>query len=104
MDEGTPVKVVISAGPEENTIPNVVGWPQEYAEALLREKGFKVDVVKVLVSEYDRGLVDSIEPAAGEKLGRGDTVTLKVSDKEPVTEPPADPTDPNIPADNPDIW
>ena len=104
VNEGTPIKVVISAGPEENAIPNVVGWPQEYAEALLKEKGFKVDVVKVLVSEYDRGLVDSIEPAVGEKLGRGDTVTLKVSDKEPVTEPPADPTDPNIPADNPDVW
>lgn len=81
-EEGSTIKVVISMGSEELTVPNVSGWPQEYATEYLKALGFNVEVLLLNVSEYDKGTVEDTEPAAKTALGVGDTVTLRVSDVE----------------------
>lgn len=82
---GTTIKVVISMGSEELTVPNVTGWPQEYAKEYLEALGFKVEVLLLNISEYDKGIVEDTEPTAKTVLGIGDTVTLRVSNVEQPT-------------------
>ncbi len=79
---GATIKVVISMGSEDLTVPDVAGWPQEYATKYLEALGFKVDVLLVNVSEYDKGIVDGTDPGPKTELGVGDTVTLRVSNVE----------------------
>lgn len=92
----TVIKVVISIGSEKLTVPDVSGWPQEYATKYLEAIGLKVDddVLEVNVSEYEKGLVEGTEPKAGTKLSIGDTITLRVSNVEPTTTADTDTTDP----------
>lgn len=77
--------MVISAGPEKVTVPDVAGWKQEHAQKLLEALGFKVTVAKVQVSQFERGLVEDTDPVAGSSLDYGSAITLRVSDVEPTT-------------------
>ncbi len=79
---GTTIKVVISMGSEELTVPDVSGWPQAYAQEYLEALGFKVEILLLNISEYDKGVVEDTEPTADTSLGVGDTVTLRVSNVE----------------------
>lgn len=83
---GETIKVVISMGSEDLKVPDVAGWPEEYATKYLEALGFKVDVLPVNVSEYEKGLVEGTDPATDTKMGVGDTVTLRVSNVEPATD------------------
>ena len=86
-EKGATIKVVISMGQEgeEMEVPDVSGWQQEHAEKYLRALGFRVNILKIQVSEYERGIVDGTDPKAGTKKRMGDTITLRVSDVEPTT-------------------
>lgn len=100
VKEGTTIYVVISAGTDELTVPDVAGWKAEHAQAYLEALGFKVTTVQVEVSDYEKGLVQETDPPAGTKKNVGDTITLRVSNVEPTTtapptEPTAEPTEPD---------
>ncbi len=89
--EGATIKVVISMGSEKQSLPNVKGWPQAYAKEYLEALGFRVEVLLLNVSEYDKDIVEDTEPAAFSILGMGETVTLRVSNvekQEPSAETP----------------
>lgn len=86
-ERGTPIKVVISNGPEQRTLPDLSGWPQEYAKTLLEQLGYKVDVLELAVSDYEKGQVQDTSPAAGSKVSYGDAITLRVSNQTHETEP-----------------
>lgn len=86
-EKGTTIKVVISNGPEQRTLPDLSGWPQEYAKTLLEQLGYKVDVLELAVSDYEKGQVQDTSPAAGSKVSYGDTITLRVSNQTQETEP-----------------
>ncbi len=96
MDPGTVIQnettmeVDISLGRKDDQvkIPNVTGWKSEHAKAYLEALGFKVEVKMLQVSNYEKGLVDSTDPAIGETLRIGDTVTLRVSNVEQQIEEP----------------
>ncbi len=87
VEKGATIKVVISLGQEseEVKVPDVSGWQQDHAEKYLRALGFRVTVLKVQVSKYERGIVDGTDPKAGTAKRMGDTITLRVSDVEPTT-------------------
>lgn len=91
---GTEIRIVISAGPEERTIPNLAGWKMEHAKAYLEEMGFKVEVMMVQISDYPKGYVQETSPLAGENRKEGDTIILRVSDVETTTPPPTTTTAP----------
>ncbi len=87
-EKGATIRVVISDGPEERTLPDLSGWEEENAKLLLEAMGFRVDVQKLVMSDYDKGQVQETSPAAGEKAAEGDTIVLRVSDQEHTTAPP----------------
>ena len=88
QEKESKVEIVISAGPEMVEIPEVRGWEQGQAIAYFKALGFKVQTMKVVESAFDRGFVDSVEPAIGEEVRIGDVVILKISDADPVIENP----------------
>lgn len=80
-EAGTVIKVIISAGSQELTVPNVAGWEEAHARAYLEALGFTVKPESILlnVSNYEMGLVDSVDPAVGTKLPYGSVIQLRVS-------------------------
>jgi serine/threonine-protein kinase len=79
---GTRVDLVVSAGPQELTVPDVVGRDEESATVLLRQLGFTVaPVERDSESALQAGTVISQTPAAGTPSGASATIKLKVSAK-----------------------
>ena len=96
VEKGTAITVVISAGENDKvTVPDLAGWKQEHATLYLEALGFKVDVATLQVSDYDKGLVDSTDPAAGTVKHVGDTITLRVSAVEKAETPSDTPLQPD---------
>ena len=87
VDTGSEVRVVISYGHKDENlkIPDVSGWKQEHARLYLEALGFRVRVVTLQDSTVDKGLVQDTHPAQGSQARLGDTIDLRVSDKETTT-------------------
>jgi eukaryotic-like serine/threonine-protein kinase len=86
VDEGSAVKLKVSAGAEAIPVPNVVGSPVEQAKLLLTGEGFTVKVEEVVDEEAPVGEVVDQEPGPNEEAARGSEVTLSVS-KGPADRP-----------------
>ena len=76
---GTSVALIISSGPasqpaQKITIPSYVGWNGMEAQRNLSEIG----LIGVLSPPDGDGIVESSNPAAGTRVEKGSTVTLKV--------------------------
>ncbi len=84
----TAVALTVSRGAEVD-VPDVTGRDRADAEATLRGAGFEVKIADGTVhSPHEKGKVARQAPGAGGKLGRGDTVTLTLSEgPEMVTVP-----------------
>jgi serine/threonine-protein kinase len=76
---GTPVNLVVSSGPEEVTLPDLTTLSERDATTQLAELGLKWLVEEEFDSAVPSGDVISTDPAAGEAVLSGDTITLKVS-------------------------
>ncbi len=72
------VTLVVSAGPKQSTIPDVVGLTQSAAVNALSAAGFEVSVSQVTSSPGNVGKVISQSPGAGGKANAGSTVTITV--------------------------
>ena len=72
------VTILVSSGPAEVTVPDVVGKAVEDAQAALEQAGFDVTVEQV-DSDKEIGTVVRQAPKAGSQAGSGDTITLYVS-------------------------
>lgn len=90
LSKGATIKVVISDGPENVTVPDVAGWNYQQAEAYLKALGFRVEVMRVVSETVDRDLVESVSNA-GESLPEGTKLTLRVSETT-LTTTTAEPT------------
>ncbi len=102
VDKDTPVKVIISAGESDHVkVPDLAGWKQEHAKLYLEALGFKVQIAQLQISEYEKGLVDSTDPAVGTEKRVGDTITLRVSNVEKVPEPSSSPDNTGADTSNP---
>jgi serine/threonine-protein kinase len=77
---GTPVRLVVSKGPEPIPVPNVVGREEDKAVDAIEAAGLKADVAReeVFDKNIPKGAVVSQQPANG-TLTRGGTVTLTIS-------------------------
>jgi eukaryotic-like serine/threonine-protein kinase len=96
VEEGSQVTIVISRGPGDVSVPNVVGQRQESAAARLAGLGFDVRVVsRDTDSESEDGRVLDQSPSAGTDLPPDSEVTIVVgSFVEPEEPLEAEPTDP----------
>ncbi|MBI4260089.1 MAG: PASTA domain-containing protein, partial [Actinobacteria bacterium] len=74
LAEGEPVTVVVSLGPREFDMPNVIGESTADARARLEGLGLVVDVVTL--PGLDGGEVVYTDPPAGTTVQEGDTVTI----------------------------
>ena len=87
------IKVWVSDGEDTGEMINVVGQSQRGAETLLKNLADKYDLtieapeeLMVYNDEVEAGCVISSDPAEGETLHKGDTITLVLSKgKQPVT-------------------
>ncbi|MCL2888579.1 MAG: PASTA domain-containing protein [Elusimicrobia bacterium] len=82
--EGRVIRVWISKGEEEVTLPNLVGQSLRNAQLLIRQNGLVTGTVDNAYSnDYDKGTVSAQNPANGSKLVKGSVVTLVVSNGPP---------------------
>jgi beta-lactam-binding protein with PASTA domain/predicted Ser/Thr protein kinase len=81
--EGTQVRINVSSGPKQVTVPAVLLLPYEQAVSELQRAGFKVSRIDV-DSDQANGLVVNQDPNGGATASQGSTVTLSVS-KGPTT-------------------
>jgi eukaryotic-like serine/threonine-protein kinase len=78
VERDTRVTLFVSTGPEQVTIPDVVGLSADSAEASLASEGFGV-AVQEQESEETEGQVIAQSPEGGVQVDRGTTVTITVS-------------------------
>ena len=98
IEEGSQVTIVVSRGPGDISVPNVVGQSQASATAQLTGAGLDVRVVtRDTESESEDGQVLDQSPQAGADLPPGSVVTIIVGNFVEPAEPaePA-PTEPGI--------
>lgn len=90
VDKNTTVKVTISSGKEEETVPvpELTGKSQSEAERALQAVGLKFKSEFKHDSSVDSGLVISSDPGAGTKLGKGQTVVIYISQGEETVSVP----------------
>ena len=79
-DVGSTVTLVVSGGPRQTTVPDVIDVPQDEAEALLEDAGLEVgEVTPGASDEIDPGNVITSDPVADTEVDRGSSVDLVVS-------------------------
>ena len=79
VTKGTRVRLLVSQGPEQVTVPDVTGLSRESAESRLRSAHLAVEVDEQESESVDEGDVISQNPTSGAKVARGSTVTIIVS-------------------------
>ncbi len=81
LDSGSTVKITVSSGEKEYTVPNVVGKTEEDAVDALRnaEGDFVVKTLRETSATVAEGRVIRTDPAPGTETSKGATVTIVVS-------------------------
>lgn len=97
LPPGSVVNVVVSMGPEEVRVPDVVQQEVGRAKQQLEGLGLKAGVSEDWRNEVVAGVVYHQEPAANERVRKGTTVNLLVSKgPEPTPTPRPVPTQPSV--------
>ncbi|MBC9732359.1 Stk1 family PASTA domain-containing Ser/Thr kinase [Nocardioides sp. zg-578] len=79
VDPGTSVDIVVSLGEPQVTVPSVVGLSRADAAAQLRSFGLRTNQEET-ESDEPAGEVVAQEPAAGQEVAEGATITIAYSD------------------------
>lgn len=77
--EGSEIELIVSTGPEQVQVPNVVGYTYEEAKDTLEGQGLEVKKEE-RASDEARDTVINTNPAAGQSIEVGETVTVIVSE------------------------
>ena len=78
VKRGATVTMYVSSGPEEDTVPQVVGFSTSKAVNLLQQAGFSVNVVNIESSSSQKDKVLSQSPEGGATSTKGTQVTIFV--------------------------
>ncbi|HLM05650.1 MAG TPA: Stk1 family PASTA domain-containing Ser/Thr kinase [Blastococcus sp.] len=79
VDEGTPVDLVVSGGPDTVAVPNVVGLTEDRARSTLEGAGFTSINTSQVNSLEEEGTVVSVTPEEGEQASPGSPIRLGIS-------------------------
>jgi serine/threonine-protein kinase len=82
VDKGAEVTILVSTGPEQVTVPNVIGKQRGEAESALQERGLDVKIVEEGSDDAPIGEVIKQNPLGGSEVKAGTVVTLTVSSGE----------------------
>jgi len=87
VTKGTRVRLLVSKGPEQVTVPDVTGLSRQSAEARLDDEGLST-AVQEQESDQPEGDVIAQSPSGGTRVTRGETVTITVSTWKPKVDVP----------------
>ncbi|RKS06517.1 serine/threonine-protein kinase [Nocardiopsis sp. Huas11] len=96
------ITVLVSSGPEQVQIPDLLGMTREDAESALSQEGLNAAFQEQEDATAAAGTVISQAPAAGQSVNAGTTVTITLATEPAQPDPPTDdeePTDPDPPTD-----
>jgi eukaryotic-like serine/threonine-protein kinase len=79
VQDGTTVRVLLSAGPAPVPVPQLVGLPTAAARAKLSREGLRATITEVPAPLASTGTVTRAVPPAGTKLRPGSSVALSVA-------------------------
>lgn len=98
LKKGDTITIVISLGPEELSVPNIIGKSLKDAETILKEKGLALGSVSYEYSEWPEGTVINQNLVPGSSgVKKGEVINVVVSKGEKPEEKPTEeePTDEN---------
>ena len=84
QEKGSTITLLISTGPEQVAVPNVVGQSYDEASSKLEGAGFVVNRRDQVTDDEEPGTVLKQSPGSGRSIDKGSTITLAVA-KEPTT-------------------
>ncbi len=88
LERGRTVTLVVSRGPRQVAVPDVVGSTSDEAERELQGRGLQVSLTEREVTDQEPGTVLTQNPAAGAEIKKGGTVTLTVAKAPPQVKVP----------------
>ncbi|HWL64479.1 MAG TPA: PASTA domain-containing protein, partial [Actinomycetota bacterium] len=80
VDARSPVALVVSSGPEEVTVPDVVGLSEAEAVDVIQDARLRVQINRGPSDEFEEGIVAGQDPAASTEVEEGTTVVILVSE------------------------
>jgi serine/threonine-protein kinase len=83
LEKGRTVVLVVSEGPEQVSVPGVVGDQEDDARSALEDAGLRADVSEEESTEEDPGTVLRQDPGSGERVDKGSRVKLVVAKAPP---------------------
>ncbi|WP_273227266.1 Stk1 family PASTA domain-containing Ser/Thr kinase [Mogibacterium timidum] len=78
--KGSTIKVNLSKGSKDGTVPNLVGQNYKKVEKDLKKAGYKLGIVKSETSTKPEGTILSQDPAAGSNADKGTKINITISD------------------------
>jgi beta-lactam-binding protein with PASTA domain len=79
IEPGTKIKVVVSMGPAQITVPDVGGRALQDANAAMKDAGLATHIVYLPQADTPTGTVIAQTPPATSAVRRGDTITLTIA-------------------------
>ena len=88
VDRGSNVTLVVSSGPKQVSVPDVVGLTKQEAQQTLGNQGFQFTSTEQGSDSADPGTVLSQTPAAGAKAEPGSSIALVIARAIPTVDVP----------------
>ena len=82
------MKLSVSNGPPQVTVPDVVGYTSQQAVSTLEQQGFQVNQQYVTTDASQQNIVQSQNPAGNAQALKGSTVTIVIGQHSPGPPPP----------------
>jgi eukaryotic-like serine/threonine-protein kinase len=88
LEKGRTVVLVVSEGPEQVSVPDVVGDQEDDARSALEDAGLRADVSEEESEDEEAGTVLRQDPGSGANVDEGTSVTLVVAKAPPDVDVP----------------
>ena len=88
LEKGRTVTLVVSGGPQQVSVPDVVGKQEDEARTALEDAGLRADVSQEESTSKDPGTVLRQDPTSGGKVDKGSAVKLVVAKAPPNVDVP----------------
>ena len=88
LQKGRTVTLTVSEGPEQVSVPDVVGDQEDDARSALADAGLKADVSEEESEDEDPGTVLRQDPGSGKQVDAGSSVALVVAKAPPEVDVP----------------
>jgi beta-lactam-binding protein with PASTA domain len=88
LEKGRTVVLVVSQGPEQVSVPDVVGHGEDAARGALEDAGLRAEVTEEESEDRDPGTVLRQDPGSGKQVNKGSAVKLVVAKAPPEADVP----------------